>query len=140
MGPPAPGSLLVIVPAYNEEAAIAEFAKSAGGDRTRRITLAFAGLLDETNRQRTDIIQRIKQLAQRQRNLADLVARLTTELDARPAEPAQDTARAELADRLNFNTRTYSEVQQTMRYACEIPAQLDARLGAYARALQAELS
>ena len=49
-----------------------------------RVTLAFAGLLDETNRQRSEVIQRIKEPAERQRNLAGLVERLTSELDAAP--------------------------------------------------------
>jgi anti-sigma-K factor RskA len=106
--------------------------------------LAFAGLLDETNRQRSEVIQRIKALAERQRNLANLVARLTTELDQTPApaNPASPDAapRADLAQRLTFSSRAYNELQRTMRYACDVPGQLDARLGAYARALAAGLS
>jgi hypothetical protein len=129
------------VSAEDGEAAIGDFTRSLGGDRNRLITLAFAGLLDETNRQRTEVIQRIESLAERQRNLADIVARLTAEVDATPepkGEPSPE--RAELMQRWTFSSRTYTEVQRTMRYACEIPGQLDARLGAYARALQAALS
>ena len=123
------------------EVAIGDFTRSLGGDRNRLITLAFTGLLDETNRQRTEVIQRIKGLAERQRNLADIVARLTAEVDAMPepkGEPSPE--RAELIQRWTFSSRAYTEVQRTMRYACEIPGQLDGRLGAYARALQAGLS
>jgi anti-sigma-K factor RskA len=126
------------------ESAIQQFTRDLEGDRKRLITLAFAGLLDETNRQRSEVIQRIKALAERQRNLANLVARLTTELDQTPApaNPASPDAapRADLAQRLTFSSRAYNELQRTMRYACDVPGQLDARLGAYARALAAGLS
>ena len=126
------------------ETAIQQFTHGIEGDRKRLITLAFAGLLDDTNRQRSEVIQRIKALAERQRNLADLVARLTTELDRTPTPPDATSEaaaqRADLVQRLTYTSRAYNELQRTMRYACEVPGQLDARLGAYARALEAGLS
>jgi hypothetical protein len=130
------------VPKETGEAAIAEFEKGLGADRNRLITLAFAGLLAESNRLRTEIIGKIKDLAERQRNVADLVDRTRDELDKIPenAQGEEAAKREDLSERLTFTTRTYKEVQKTMRYACEVPAQLDARLGAYARALQAGLS
>lgn len=129
------------VSAADGEAAIGDFTRDLGGDRNHLITLAFAGLLDETNRQRTEVIERIKELAQRQRSLADIIARLTAEVDAAPADKGEPSPeRAELMQRWTFSSRAYTELQGTMRYACEVPGQLDARLGAYARALQAALS
>jgi len=125
------------------EAAIDDFTKGLSGDRNHLITLAFAGLLDETNRQRGEVIERIKDLAQRQRGLADIIARLTAQVDAAPAPKPGETPspeRTELVQRWTFTQRSYTSLQQTMRYACEVPGQLDARLGAYARALQAALS
>ncbi|HJT07708.1 MAG TPA: hypothetical protein VJ747_12325 [Stellaceae bacterium] len=125
------------------EAAIDDFTKGLSGDRNHLITLAFAGLLDETNRQRGEVIERIKDLAQRQRGLADIIARLTAQVDAAPAPKPGETPspeRTELVERWTFTQRSYTSLQQTMRYACEVPGQLDARLGAYARALQAALS
>lgn len=132
------------VPTSDGEAAIRQFTHGLEGDRKRPIALAFAGLLDETNRQRDEVIARLKALAERQRNLANLVARLTTELDQAPApaDPQSPEAaqRNELVQRWTFTSRAYNELQRTMRYACEVPGQLDARLGAYARALEAGLS
>jgi len=125
------------------EAAIDDFTKGLSGDRNHLITLAFAGLLDETNRERSEVIERIKDLAQRQRSLADIIARLTEQLDAAPAPKPGETPspeRADLVERWTFTQRSYTSLQSTMRYACEVPGQLDARLGAYARALQAALS
>jgi hypothetical protein len=129
------------VSAEDGEAAIGDFTKNLGGDRNHLITLAFSGLLDETNRQRAEVIERIKSLAQRQRGLADLIARLTDEVDAAPPDKGEPSPeRAELIQRWTFSSRAYTELQSTMRYACEVPGQLDARLGAYARTLQAALS
>lgn len=124
------------------EAAIHDFLHTLHGDRKHLITLAFAGLLDTANGQRGEVIERIKDLAARQRHLSDLVNRLSLEVgklppaeQSNPSPPNQD-----LVQRWTFTTQAYTELQQTMRYACEIPGEIDARLGAYARALAAGLS
>src|SRR3954471_15967333 len=46
------------------EAAIGRFAGGApaGGERDRRLRLAFAGILEETNRERAGLLERIKDL------------------------------------------------------------------------------
>jgi hypothetical protein len=126
------------VKAADGEAAIAQFLKDLDGDRARAIALAFAGLLDETNRARSEVIRRIKDLGERQRKLAALIKRLTGELDALPADDT--AARTELQQRWTYTSMSYNDVQHTMRYACEVPVTLDARLGAYARALEAGIN
>ena len=129
------------VSAEEGEAAIGAFAKTLGADRERRLTAVFAGLLDETNRERSEVIARIKDLGQRQRNLAGLIDRLAAELDKLSPEAQGDAAasRTELQQRWTFTSRTYAEVQRTMRYACEVPRSLDARLGGYAHAIETAL-
>ncbi|HTO84250.1 MAG TPA: hypothetical protein VMQ73_18645 [Methylomirabilota bacterium] len=124
------------------QAAIEAFLRDLKGDRKRLVTLAFAGLLDETNDQRTGVIGRIKDLAERQRNLSELVNKLSIEVGGLP--PSEQTnpspEHKDLVDRWTFTTQAYTQTQQTMRYACEIPGQIDSRLGVYARALAAGLS
>ena len=129
------------VRAEQGDAAIKDFVEQLGSDKARPIMLAFSGLLEETNNERASVIERIKDLGARQRNLAALIDRLRTELDAMPdAEHGEaSAARNELQQRLTYTSRTYAEVQRTMRYACEVPKSLDARLGAYARALESAL-
>lgn len=118
-------------------AEIARFAKTAPGN-PHRLALAFRGLLEETDRERADLIERLKQLGRRQRELAELAARLTSELDSMPFDATGEAAaeRIDLQQRHDFTVRNFEEVQRTMRYACEAPVRLDARLGAWARALQ----
>jgi CHASE3 domain sensor protein len=126
------------VSAVDGEKAIADFTESLHDeDRARLITLAFAGLLEQTNHQRQFLIERIEDLGERQHKLANLIAQIIAELDAIPPDAKGDAAaqRADLEQRRAFTTRSFESVQRTMRYACEAPVQLDARLGAYARML-----
>ena len=127
------------------KAAIDEFIHNLPSDakeRQRLITLAFAGLLDDTNHQRSTLIDKIKDLGARQRGVADVVAKLNAEYDAIPpdAQGADAARRADLEQRRDYTERSFDELQRTMRYACEVPGLLDARLGAYARELRAALS
>ena len=119
------------------EAAISEFVNRLGSDKARPVALAFSALLDETNSERAEVIKRIEEQGQRQRNLAILVDRLTTEIDT--ASEAAEEARNELQQRLTFTSRAYAEARRMMRYMCQVPVSLEARLGAYARALEAAL-
>jgi hypothetical protein len=117
---------------------LAAFVRMASGDRSSRLTLVFLGLLEETDRERADLIEKLKQMGRRQRELAELAARLSGEFASTPPEATGEAAakRADLQQRHDFTTRNFDEVQRTIRYACEIPVQLDARLGVWARALQ----
>jgi hypothetical protein len=124
-------------------AEIANIAKSlSNGDRPRRLALIFRGLLDETDRERTALITQLKEIGRRQRELADLVARLQTELDSVSSDTKGEAAarRIDLQQRHDFTMRNFEEIQRTIRYACETPVALDARLGAWARALQSAVS
>jgi hypothetical protein len=118
--------------------AIASLARTLSGDRPSRLALAFRGLLEETDRQRSALIEQLKQIGRRQRELADLVAQFATELNSIPPDATGEAAakRVDLQQRRDFTARNFEEVQRTIRYACETPVELDARLGAWARALQ----
>ncbi len=113
---------------------ITAFAQALPGDRPRRLALVFRGLLEETDRARAGLIEQLKQIGRRQRELANLVAALAAELKSIPPEAA--AKRVDLQQRHDFTARNFEEIQRTIRYACETPVELDARLGAWARALQ----
>jgi hypothetical protein len=113
------------------------FARALSGDRPLRLALVFRGLLEETDRERASLIQQLKEIGRRQRELADRVAELAAELNATPPDAAGAAAkRIDLQQRHDFTARNFEEIQHTIRYACELPVELDARLGAWARALQ----
>ena len=117
--------------------AIREFAAPLDdAARQRLLPLGFAGLLEETNRQRAGLIDQIKAFAQRQRALALLANRLVAERDALPpASPAG----AEAEQRRFFAVKSFQDAERTLRYVCELPVRLEARLGRYARALEEAL-
>jgi hypothetical protein len=124
-------------------AAIGTFADELppAADRPRLMTLVFAGLLDETNRERTEIIARLKDLGRRQHELADIASRAGEALRGIPADATGDDAarRTDLEQRFAFVTQAFENTQRTMRYACEAPVRLEARLGRYAQAVKSRL-
>lgn len=127
------------VSAERGAARIAAFAQALSPpERAAVSSAAMAGLVEQTNLQRGQQIERLRALTRRQRGLGDVIARVTAEQRALPpdADPAR---REEVAQRLAFVIREFEEVEQTLRYACEAPVALEARLGAYARALQKAL-
>jgi hypothetical protein len=121
---------------------ITAFAKTISEDRSHRVALAFRGLVEETDRERAALIEKIKNIARRQLELAELVTRLASELDSIPLDATGEAAakRTDLQQWHDFTARNFEEVQRTIRYACEAPVRLDARLGAWARALQGAAS
>ena len=110
-----------------------------GADRPARSALLFAGLVDETNAQRAEVIDRLRATARRQRALTELVSKITAELRALPAD-APVAQREEVVGRRAFLIREYEEIERTIRYACEVPVQMEAKLGALAQALQRGLA
>lgn len=125
------------VPVADAQARLAGFADTvAPRERPRVLAEVFQGLVDETNLQRGRLMARIRELARRQRDLSQVATRLAAELRDAPADKAVTD---ELAQRRDFATRAFQDAQRTMRYACEVPPALDARLGQFARTLQGKL-
>jgi hypothetical protein len=120
-------------------AKIETFAKTLSpAERPAALSLAFAGVTEETNRLRDSVIERIKELTRRQRGIADQVGKATDQVSAIPADATGPDAekRAEAVERQTMLTRTFEDTRRTMRYACNAPTALEARLGLYARTLQ----
>ncbi len=110
-----------------------------GADRPARSALLFAGLVDETNGQRAEVIDRLRATARRQRALTELVSKITVELRTLPPD-APAAQREEVVGRQAFLIREYEEIERTVRYACEVPVQMEAKLGTLAQALQRGLA
>lgn len=104
-------------------------------DRPAQLALVFAGLVDETNLQRAQVIDRLRGIARRQRTLTELASRITTELRALQAD-APVAQREEIVSRRAFLIREYEDIERTIRYACEVPVQMEAKLGTLAQTLQ----
>ena len=125
--------------AVAEEDGVAQLKAFADGvpahDRPLVLPLVVSGLMDETNAQRSQIIERLRDITRRQRDLTATETRVTAELRALPDDAPADQ-RQEVTTRRDFLIRNYEAVGRTIRYACEVPVQLEGRIGAYARVLQ----
>lgn len=110
--------------------AYAESLPAAG--RPEILATVFAGLVDETNRQRTEVMARLIALNRRQRDISRMVEAITI-----PPGGTDLPTRDELLQRREFLTREFHETEQTIRYACEVPVTFEARLGAFGRVLDA---
>ena len=99
-------------------------------NRDAELSIVFAGLVDETNRQRDQIVARLHDLTRRQREITHIVEGI-------PANPNADPATDEVTQRRGFLLREFDGTERTIRYACEIPVSLEARLGEFGRVLEA---
>ncbi|MCA7118789.1 MAG: hypothetical protein LGL72_05140 [Acidibrevibacterium sp.] len=131
------------VPTEDGIAKLTAFAQSLpAAERAKSVSLAFTALVEQTNEERDGVIARLKSLGARQRSLAKRIESDEAALQAIPADASGDQAaeRAGITERHDLLVRSYHDIGETIRYACQVPSDLDARLGAYARALQALLS
>ncbi len=130
------------VPTEDGTAKLTAFAQSLpAAERAKSVSLAFTALVEQTNEERDAVIARLKSLGARQRSLATRIESDEAALQAIPADASGDQAaeRAGITERHDLLVRSYHDIGETIRYACQVPSDLDARLGAYARALQALL-
>jgi hypothetical protein len=105
--------------------------------RASAYPMLFSAIVDETNDERTLLVNRIQQLGLRQRRMGDAVAKISTQVDRLPAT---DPHYSDLVGARDFDVRAFQETQHTMRYACEAPAAMERRLGVFARLLQGKLA
>ena len=106
------------------------------GQRASKLPALFSAIVDQTNDQRTPLVQRLEQLGRRQRGMGESIAAISTKIDAMPAA---DPHRDDVVGERDFDVRAFQDTQHTMRYACEVPPAMERRLGVYARALEAKL-
>lgn len=132
------------VPIEDAAAAIAAFATQQPPDkRDEALTLLFAGLLQTVNNERTVVMNGIERFQQRQRGRAHEIERQGTEIE-RLKERAvrEEGARAELAtaeDKYKWDVRVFTERQQSLPLACEIPVLIEQRLFALGREIRSHM-
>jgi hypothetical protein len=109
------------------------------GEHAALAATAFQAIVAATNDERATIIDRIEDLNRRQRDLAKIVGGVEDELSAIPETATGEDAerRAEIVQRRDYLRRSFEDAHRTVRYACEVPGQLDQRIGAFAKLMQA---
>lgn len=120
-------------------AKIEDFAKEAGAEKNKKLTLLFAGVFDQINAQRTRIMAGIERYSQHQIDLSKRIKDESLQLaKAKKAAttPDEKAQAVELEKQLLWDTRIYDTRSQAVTAVCESPVLLDQRAFAIAREIQ----
>ena len=133
------------VPLEQAAAAVAQFAAAQPQDRRdEALKLLFAGLLGTINSDRATVMNGIERFQRRQKARAAEIEREGAVLRQLKERAATDEkARSELAaaeDRHNWDVRVFTERQQSLPLACEVPVVIEQRLFELAREIRSHMS
>ena len=133
------------VPLEQAAAAIAQFADAQPPDkRDDALKLLFAGLLSTVNRDRALVMSGIERFQRRQKARAAEIERQGVALRQLRERAANDeSVRAELAaaeERYAWDVRVFTERQQSLPLACEVPVLIEQRLFELGRAIRARMN
>jgi len=133
------------VPLEEAAAAIEAFAAAQPqGKRDDALKLLFAGLLSTINGDRAIVMSGIERFHQRQRGRAVELERQATAIRQLKERAQTDAAaRTELAaaeERYNWDARVFTERQQSLPLACEVPVLIEQRLFGLAREIRARMT
>ena len=133
------------VPLEQAAAAIARFAAAQPPERRdEALKLLFAGLLSVVNSDRAVVMQGIERFQQRQKARAAELERQGAALrQLRERAASDEKARGELAgaeEQYNWDARVFTERQQSLPLACEVPVLIEQRLFELGREIRARMS
>ena len=133
------------VPLEEAAAAIARFSSAQPQDqRDNALKLLFAGLLSIINNDRAVVMSGIERFQQRQKARAAEIERQGAAIRQLKERAASDEkARAELAiaeERYNWDVRVFSERQQSLPLACEVPVLIEQRLFELGREIRSRMN
>jgi hypothetical protein len=133
------------VPLEQAAASIAQFAAAQPQDkRDEALKLLFAGLLSTLNTDRGTVMNGIERFQRRQKARAAEIERQDAELrQLKERATADENARAELAaaqDRHNWDIRVFTERQQSLPLACEVPVVIEQRLFELGREIRSHMN
>jgi hypothetical protein len=125
-------------------AAIGDFANKVPQEtRDRSLQQLFSALLASANSERAVVISGIERFQQRQRARAHEIERQGAEMHRLKERAAQDeSVRGELKDaedKYNWDVRVFSERQQSLPLACEVPVLIEQRLFALGREVRSHM-
>jgi len=132
------------VPMEDAAAALEKFAAGRPeGKRDEALKQLFAGLLVTVNVDRASVMSGIERFQKRQKARAAQIEKQGAAIRLlREKAPADEKARTELAsaeDRYNWDVRVFTERQQSLPLACEIPVLIEQRLFELAREIRARM-
>lgn len=128
------------VPIETAQAAIHRFAERAGPEKRTRLLAALAGVFTVQDAERDSVLAGLDRFGHRQKELAEEIrgdmAKLRTLQDASGSDP---NAVSQLTEQVKWEAEVFENRRQAVRYACDVPAKIEQRLFALARAIQGEV-
>lgn len=133
------------VPLEEAATAIGRFSSAQRQDqRDDALKLLFAGLLNIIDNDRAVVMSGIERFQQRQKARAAEIQRQGAAIrELRERAASDEKARAELAiaeERYNWDVRVFSERQQSLPLACEVPVLIEQRLFELGREIRSQMN
>jgi hypothetical protein len=126
------------VPLEEAEIQVEDFAETLDAQqKDAQLTLLFARTLEVINRERTSIIQGIKNYSKGERALAETITEKNERLRELPADRILER-QALMAER-DWDIRIYDDRRSALPYLCEQPVLLEQRAFALGRAIASHL-
>jgi hypothetical protein len=123
-------------PLEDAQKAAQDFVAASGSDKAEKAKLLFAGLFQELNHQRTEVMDGIDRIAKKEKELAEEVRSDRAALgEAQDAATPDQQKIHDLTSRLEWGTRIYEDRRKTIRYVCEVPTVIERRLFTLGRAI-----
>lgn len=117
--------------------------KLPAAEREAKLSLVFAGLLEEVNSYRSSVLSGIERFNKRQKLRASEIEQEGQKLNDLQAAAQKDEKLKPEYDKAvelyDWNTRVFEERRQNLPLACEIPPAIDGRMFDISRAFQALL-
>ncbi|MGC1576991.1 MAG: hypothetical protein WA813_12875 [Beijerinckiaceae bacterium] len=116
------------------------FSDKAGAEKRSRLLLVFAGVFEELNKQREEVIGGLARVAHRQAASADQIRAENHDfLELRGKADSDPNELKELSDKLDWDTRIFEDRNRSIGFACEVPVLIEQRLFAIARMIEPKL-
>jgi Spy/CpxP family protein refolding chaperone len=123
-------------PLEDAQKAAEDFIAASGADKAETAKLLFAGLFQELNRQRTEVMDGIDRITGKEKELAETIRADRAALSESQDSPTPDQQKInDLTSRLEWGTRIYEDRRKTIRYVCDVPTVIERRLFALGRAI-----
>jgi hypothetical protein len=117
--------------------AVAEFLAEKPAEREQRAKELFAGAFETLNAERSEVMDGLERTARKEMDLGGKIKSDVVELRTLEDQPKADQAKVKaLTDEIEWSTRIFEDRRKSIRYVCEVPATIEQRLFALARAIQ----
>ena len=129
------------VPIAEVEQAVVDLKTKEGQEAQPKLLGAFAAAFQDLAQQRTKVIDGLERFGRRQRAMGDSIRAeneaLQKAVDANHGQPGDKDA--ELQKQLDWDLRVFDDRGKSIGFVCEVPGEIEQRIGALARAVQQAL-